>query len=75
MAEAWDAIVSDPRGTDKRQYQLKGELGTTYVQGVALDQWQYKVTGGGRIWYAIDDAQQTLLVKSETGPRHPKATA
>jgi hypothetical protein len=41
--------------------------------GTPRDQWQYEVTGGGRIWYAVDDETRAVwLTLCETG--HPKAT-
>jgi len=43
------------------------------VAGSALEQWQYEVTGGGRIWYAIDDARRTLWL-TRAGAGHPKET-
>ncbi|WP_419863510.1 hypothetical protein [Candidatus Poriferisodalis sp.] len=43
------------------------------MNGVEMEQWQYEVTAGGRIWYCIDDAQRTVwLTVASTG--HPKAT-
>jgi hypothetical protein len=32
-----------------------GSLGTRSVNGEMLEQWQYEVTGGGRLWYCIDN--------------------
>lgn len=56
-----------------RQYQLKGSLGTHEVKGKVLEQWQYKVTGSGRIWYCPDPEKRVVwLVDARTG--HPKAT-
>jgi len=38
-----------------------------------LEQWQIEVTGGGRIWYLVDDDARTVwLVEAGTG--HPRAT-
>lgn len=72
-AEAWDHIVSDPRRATQRQHQLKGALKTGTYRGAVLDQWQYEVTGAGRLWYLVDDGHQILwLVHASTG--HPKAT-
>ena len=35
--------------------------------------WQYEVTGGGRLWYVIDDQTKTVwLTEATTG--HPKVT-
>lgn len=71
--EAWEQIISDPRRTTQRQHQLKGSLRTGMYGGRVLEQWQYEVTGAGRLWYLIDDEDLTLwLVHASTG--HPKAT-
>ena len=38
-----------------------------------MDQWQYEVTAGGRLWYCIDDDAKTVwLTAVHSG--HPKAT-
>jgi hypothetical protein len=38
-----------------------------------MEQWQYEVTAGGRIWYCIDEDRSTVRMAN---PRvgHPKAT-
>ncbi|MFE3446787.1 hypothetical protein ACFXNW_27470 [Nocardia sp. NPDC059180] len=75
LDRAWVAITADPRSRDQpmRQHPLKFDLGRVVVDGIELDQWQYEVTGGGRIWYAIDDARQTIWV-TQVGTGHPRAT-
>lgn len=70
---AWAKLTADPRERTKRQHPLKGDLGHRSVNGVAMDQWQYEVTGGGRLWYCIDDDQRTVWL-TEARPGHPKAT-
>lgn len=48
-------------------------LGTRVVNGETLEQWQYEVTGGGRLWYCIDDVRRLVwLTGAATG--HPKRT-
>ncbi len=43
------------------------------VNGVEMEQWQYEVTAGGRLWYCIDDKAKTVwLTAAHVG--HPKAT-
>lgn len=70
---AWDAITSDPRDRSSRQHPLKGALGTRSVNGTDMQQWQYEVTAGGRLWYCIDDeAKSVWLTDAHVG--HPKAT-
>jgi hypothetical protein len=66
-------MTADPRQRDNRQHPLKGALGTRIVNGIPMEQWQYEVTGAGRIWYCIDDARRVVwLMEAVTG--HPKAT-
>ncbi|MGQ0465762.1 MAG: hypothetical protein ACT4QG_10640 [Sporichthyaceae bacterium] len=70
---AWERITEDPRTRDARQHPLKGSLGTRTVNGEPMEQWQYEVTSGGRLWFCIDDATRTVwLVAAAVG--HPKAT-
>jgi hypothetical protein len=70
--KAWEKIGAEPQpfpATD-RQHRLKGkELST--VNG--LEQWQYEVTGGGRIWYLVDAANLTVWIRW-AGTGHPRAT-
>ncbi|MGH3931339.1 MAG: hypothetical protein ACRDTF_15370 [Pseudonocardiaceae bacterium] len=70
---AWVAITSEPRRIDHRQHPLRGALGSVKVGGAGLDQWQYEATGGGTIWYAIDDPTRTLWI-TRAGTGHPKQT-
>ena len=70
---AWDAIIGDPRRRNTRQHPLRGPHRHSVVNGVEMEQWQYEVTSGGRIWYCIDDAKRTLWL-THAGPGHPKAT-
>ena len=43
------------------------------IRGVNLEQWQYEVTGGGRIWYCPDPDQRIVwLTLAATG--HPQQT-
>lgn len=70
---AWERITANPRHSDDRQHPLRGSLGTRIVNGETLEQWQYEVTGGGRLWYCIDDARRLIwLTGAATG--HPKRT-
>jgi hypothetical protein len=73
LDRAWVALTGDPRHVDQRQHPLKGALGVVKVGGAALEQGQYEVTGGGRIWYAIDDEHRTLWI-TRAGTGHPKQT-
>lgn len=73
LDRAWVALTSEPRRVDQRQHPLKGALGVVKVGGAVLEQWQYEVTGGGRIWYAIDDDGRTLWI-TRAGTGHPRQT-
>ena len=75
LRRAFDAIRTDPRSRSapERHHRLKGGLGTAVWKGEPLERWQYEVTGGGRIWYVIDDARQTAWI-TYAGTGHPKAT-
>ncbi|MDQ2791547.1 MAG: hypothetical protein DLM60_01010 [Pseudonocardiales bacterium] len=72
---AWEAITTDPRPkpSSERHHQLKHTLATRAYRGRILEQWQYEVTGGGRIWYLVDDATRTVWL-TYAGTGHPKAT-
>jgi hypothetical protein len=55
---AWTALRADPRGWSQRQHPLKADFAARSVGGRVLEQWQYEVTGAGRIWYAIGDERR-----------------
>lgn len=75
LDRAWVDITSDPRSmaNPSRQHRLKYELKSVKLGGAELEQWQYEITGGGRIWYAIDDANRTLYL-TLAGTGHPRQT-
>lgn len=72
---AWEELTTFPcpqRMTSRHQ-PLKGALATVQHRNTSHPQWQYEVTGAGRIWYFADaDSQTVWLTVCETG--HPKAT-
>ena len=75
LRRAFDAIRADPRSrsSPERHHRLKGSLGTATGKGESLERWQYEVTGGGRIWYVIDDARRITWI-TYAGTGHPAAT-
>jgi hypothetical protein len=75
LDRAWVAITSGPRCQDdlSRQHRLKADLRTIKIDGIEMEQWQYEVTGGGRIWYAVDDERRTLWI-TQAGTGHPRKT-
>ena len=80
LADAHDYLTAHPGQYDSdRCYQLRGDLSTALVDGVALPQWQYKVTDGARLWYAVDEPNakakkpgRVYITKAATG--HPNET-
>ncbi|GHF53831.1 hypothetical protein GCM10018790_34600 [Kitasatospora xanthocidica] len=75
LRRAFERIRATPRAGDNpaRQHRLKGGLGTAAFKGQALERWQFEVTGGGRVWYLIDDVNRTAWI-THAGSGHPKAT-
>ena len=70
---AWTALRADPRIRSERQHPLMGDLATRSIGGRVLEQWQYEVTGAGRVWYCIDDDRRIVwLTLARVG--HPKQT-
>jgi hypothetical protein len=76
--DAWDLFTKTPVERTERCHPLAGDLSHTTVAGVALVQWQYEVTGGGRIWYAVGGSPDgrtagiVFLIRVSTG--HPNET-
>jgi hypothetical protein len=72
---AWDALTLAPRDRTNpaRQAQLKLDLAKRTIRGRELEQWQYEVTGGGRIWYCPDPEKMIVLI-TYAGVGHPRAT-
>lgn len=75
LRRAFEKIRAAPRALDNpdRQHHLRGKLGTSTFKGHTLERWQYEVTGSGRIWYLLDDANRTAWI-TYAGTGHPKAT-
>ncbi|MFI6694463.1 hypothetical protein ACIBLA_22415 [Streptomyces sp. NPDC050433] len=75
LRRAYDRIRAHPRAADtpERQHRLKGALGTGSFKGQSLERWQFEVTGGGRIWYLVDDTNHIAWI-TFAGTGHPKQT-
>jgi len=73
--EAWVVLTERPTRPENpsRQHRLRGQLGSHQIGGRELEQWQYEVTAGGRIWYCPDWERRIVWVVS-AGTGHPKAT-
>jgi hypothetical protein len=71
----FDALTVDPRRVSNphRQGRLKGSLGSCTIKGETLEQWQYEITGAGRVCYATDDVRRTVWI-TLASPGHPKQT-
>ena len=75
LATLYDRLTQNPRHTDNRDRQgpLKGELSTVTVNGEVLEQWQYEIAGGGRVWYGIKDEGRVVWI-TKASARHPNET-
>jgi hypothetical protein len=62
-----------PTPASGHHHRLKHDLAWGSHNGQRLEQWQYEVTGGGRVWYLVNhDTRTVWLVHAGTG--HPKLT-
>ena len=64
--------MSPKRGDRAAPPVIDGEYDVRFANTRAA-QWQYEVTGGGRIWYLIDDPRRTVWI-TYAGTGHPKPT-
>jgi hypothetical protein len=71
--KAFERLETDPSDRSERQHRLRGSQASTRVGGATLEQWQYEVTGGARVLYAIDPANRTVWIL-DASPGHPKHT-
>lgn len=73
--EAWIVLTERPTTPENhgRQGRLKHQLANRVVYGRTLEQWQYEVTAGGRIWYCPDPERRVVWI-TWAGTGHPKAT-
>lgn len=75
LRRAYDTIRANPRTMTEpeRHHRLKGSLASGVWKGQAHERWQYEVTGGGRVWYLIDDERRTAWI-TYAGTAHPRET-
>lgn len=75
LASLFDRLTADPRHVDNpsRQGRLKGQLGGVSVKDDSFEQWQYEITGGGRVWFAPDDGRRIVWI-TWASAGHPKLT-
>ena len=71
---AWQLMPTRPGLPEtERHHRLRADLSTRKVGGQELEQWQIEVTGGGRIWYCLDQENRKVwIVRAGTG--HPRLT-
>src|SRR5262245_35005968 len=62
--EAWVILRTRPTrpANPERQHKLKWAVEAREIKGKKLDQWQYEVTGGARIWYCPDPDTKTVYM-------------
>jgi hypothetical protein len=67
-------LTNDPRQAinPSRHHRLRGDLATGKHGGRDLDG-QYELTGSGRVWFLIDDAQHKVWL-TVVEPGHPSKT-
>lgn len=72
---AWREMRTRPAPSPPtpRHHRLKGEKAHAVRGRDVLPQWQIEVTGGGRIWYLLDEERRTVWVR-RAGTGHPKQT-
>ena len=73
IEDCWQQLRTDPLRRDKRQHPLRDKLGHRIVGERELEQWQYEVTGAGRVWY-WPDLIQRIVWMTDAFVGHPKAT-
>jgi hypothetical protein len=69
--DAWDRLTTEPRTSNPRCHQLRGELATIVRDGVEHDRWQYELTGGARIWYYVEERTVVVI---DVFTAHPNQT-
>lgn len=73
--EAWIVLTERPTAPENpaRQHRLRDVFASRAIGGCDLDQWQYEVTAGGRIWYC-PDAERRIVWITLASCGHPKQT-
>ena len=72
----WVILSERPTNPENpaRQHRLKGDFAMRNVHGADLEQWQFEVTAGGRVWYCPDPQERIVwLTLASTG--HPQQTS
>lgn len=70
---SYDHMAKMPRARGARCTRLAGAMESKLVDGKTLERWQFEMTGGGRIFYLLDDDRKIVWVEAiHFG--HPKQT-
>lgn len=69
----WMRTAPAPQPSTPRHHQLKHKYATATHRGRELPQWQIEVTGGGRIWYLVDEENKICWLR-HAGVGHPRQT-
>jgi hypothetical protein len=69
----WDALASSPLDYSQRQKRLRAQFATRQIGGRVLPQWQFEITGGGRVWYCPDE-ERHLGWLTDVSIGHPSRT-
>lgn len=61
---AWETLTFRPADPDNRQrhHLLRGDYALHVIDDVPLEQWQYEVTAGGRIWFCPEPKTRTVWI-------------
>jgi hypothetical protein len=71
--EAKARLKISPSTRSDVQKRLRGSLGIRTIGGVEMEQWQYDISSGARLWYCIDSPNRIVwLTLAALG--HPRAT-
>ena len=71
--EAYESLSKNPLSRTERQHLLHGRYAIGTHKGEDFPQWQYEVTGPGRIWYLVDEKRKRVVIQVAS-TKHPKAT-
>jgi len=72
-SSCWHALSDAPLNYSERQKQLRGDFATRVVAGQSMPQWQFEITGGGRVWYCPDEGRRLVWV-TDVFLGHPSRT-
>jgi hypothetical protein len=74
LADAWDALTSNPLRDDAACHPLKGGLGTITVNGASHVRRQFELPGGARIWFYVTEGKPGTVHLVDVHTHHPNQT-